>query len=386
MHNDETLAAINEAFTDRRLSKSRTEAELGGLKAALSFYTENETPDLILLEVGENPDEVYREIDELAEVCDPDTKVIILGKTNDVGFFRGLARKGVTDYMLTPVTARQVYDVVEGACVDPDAPQLGRTIAFVAARGGAGSSTIAHNTAWAMASNLEDDVVLVDLDITFGTAGLAFNLEMTRGIDSLLAEPERLDEQLLDRFLTRYNDYLKVLVAPANLDAQEGIVTSSLDALLQLVRMKAPYIVMDVPHRWAPWTKQVLVEADETVICCTLDLAGLRDAKNLAERLKAQRGKDSPVRLVLNHVGMSKKTELSPKDFEDAVGETPSLLVPHDPALFGAAANNGQMVGEINARSKVTLGFRELATTLTGRQPIEKKKGSFSLFKRKKRA
>lgn len=379
------MASVNETFADRRLTKSRTSAEPGGLTAAVAHFSDNQTPDLIVVEVGDDSEKTLREVDELAEVCDPGTKVIVLGDTNDVSFFRGLTRKGVSDYIVTPFTARQLFDVIESASVDPDSPQLGRTIAFVAARGGAGGSTIAHNTAWTMAQSLQDDVALVDLDITFGTAGLAFNLEMTRGIDSLLAEPERLDDQLLDRYLTAYDDYLKVLVSPANLDAQESIVTGSLDTLLQLIRLKVPYVVMDVPHRWAPWTKQILVEADETVICSTLDLASLRDTRNLAERLKAQRGEDTPVRVVLNHFGLSKKTELSPKDFEEAIGEAPALVIAHDPALFGTASNNGQMVGQVNARSKVSQGFRDLAVSLTGRQPLEAKKTSTSFFKKKKR-
>ena len=382
MLQDETLTAVREAFTDRRLAKSRTEAEMGGLAGAVSSYKERESPDLILIEVEDEPEQVLGNIDQLAEVCEPDTKVIVIGSRNDVAFYRGLTRKGISDYVVAPITSRQIYDTIEAICVDPDAPQVGRTIAFVASRGGAGSSTLAHNTAWAMAQNLQDEVVLMDLDITFGTAGLAFNLESTRGIDSLLAEPERLDDQLLERYLTGYDEYLKVLVSPANLDAQEGIVTGSLDALLQLVRMKAPFVVIDIPHRWSPWAKQMLVEADETVICGTPDLASLRDTKNLTERLRAQRGQDAPVRVVLNHIGLSKKTELSPKDFEDAVGQPPALEIPHDPALFGAAANNGQMVGELNKRSKVAQLLNEFAITLTGRKPMKKKKKG-SLFRKK---
>ncbi len=121
------------------------------------------------------------------------------------------------------------------------------------------------------------------------------------------------------------------------------------------------------------------------MICSTLDLASLRDTRNLAERLKAQRGEDTPVRVVLNHVGLSKKTELSPKDFEEAIGEAPALVIAHDPALFGTASNNGQMVGQVNARSKVSQGFRDLAVSLTGRQPLEKKKASMSFFKKKQK-
>ena len=127
----------------------------------------------------------------------------------------------------------------------------------------------------------------------------------------------------------------------------------------------------------------MLVEADETVVCGVPDLASLRDTKNLVDRLKAQRGQDAAVRVVLNHIGMSKKTELSTKDFENALGENPTTSILHDAALFGTAANNGQMIGEVNKRHKVADSINQLALLLSGRQPPKKKKGGFTMFSKK---
>jgi pilus assembly protein CpaE len=244
------------------------------------------------------------------------------------------------------------------------------------ARGGAGSSTIAHNVGWLLSDQFQEEVSIIDLDITFGTTALAFNIETQQHIDQALADPSRLDDVLLDRFLVEYDENLRLLVAPATLNAEEKIVTDSLDRLLDLVRRRSSFVILDVPHRWAPWVQQVLLDADETVITGVLDLSGLRDTRNLVERLKQQRGESGPVRVVLNHAGAYKRTELSPKDFENALEVEPDLVMPHDPVLFGTAGNNGQMIGEFNPRHKAVDALRQFALSISARQPAQRKKKS----------
>lgn len=356
----------------------------GGLEAAISFYAENTTPQIIVLESREKGEPLLGQIDALAEHCEPGTNVIIVGEDNDIALYRALIRRGVTEYLPSPITPGQILEAIGTIMFDPEAPPMGRIIAFTGARGGAGSSTIAHNVAWALGQLYQEDVTLVDLDIAFGTAGLAFNLEAKEGIHTALADPGRLDDQLLEGFLAPYDEYVKLLVSPASLDMEETISVESLETLLELVRRNAPFVVLDVPHRWTAWTRQALVDADESVITATLDLASMRDCKSLVERLNAQRGEEASVRIVLNRAGAFKKTELAAKDFEQGIDAKPALVVPHDPALFGTAANNGQMVGEVNKRSKVVEGFRTLASTVSGRaSATPKKTGKLSLFKAK---
>jgi pilus assembly protein CpaE len=94
----------------------------------------------------------------------------VIGKVNDVMLYRELVRRGVSDYVLAPVTA---LDVVRSVCnlfSAPEAKAVGRIIAVVGAKGGVGASTIAHNVAWAIARDLALDSVVADLDLAFGTA------------------------------------------------------------------------------------------------------------------------------------------------------------------------------------------------------------------------
>ena len=370
---------VVEGLGDRRLSRSNIDARTGGIEAAIAHYQDNGTPQLILLETNSEGSEVLNELDRLAEVCDAGTNVLLLGSSNDISLYRELMRRGVAEYMVGKLAPRQVLDAVCAIFEDPDAPPMGRSIAFMSSRGGGGSSCLSHNVAWHLGQEYGEEVSVIDLDVTFGTAALSFNVEAQQTLEQALADPSRLDDQLLDRFLIEYDENVRLLASPSNLDAEERIMTDSLDQLLDLVRRRSSFVVLDVPHRWAPWVQQVLLDADEAVLVGVLDLSGLRDTKNLVDRLRQQRGESSPVHMILNHHGAFKKTELSPKDFETATELKPDVIIPHAPILFGTAANNGQMVGQVNGKHKAVDALRELAILVSGRQPQQKvKKGLLS--------
>ena len=176
----------------------------------------------------------------------------MLGSANDVGTYRALTSQGVSDYLVGPHTAVKVFEAIEAVAIDPDAPPRGHAVAFVGARGGVGSSTLAANVAWCLAQNFNDDVILLDFDLAFGTAGLSFNVEQQEGIQDALATPDRLDEMLLERFMAVPDVHIMLLCAPASLDVSGDVNPQAFDSLLELVRRTAPFIVLDIPHGWAP--------------------------------------------------------------------------------------------------------------------------------------
>ena len=338
------------------------------------YYTTAQTPQLILVETDDSGDELFDKLDRLAENCDAGTQVLLVGSNNDIVQYRSLISGGVSDYLLRPLSTGALIDAVERIFVDPNAPSMGKTIAVFGAEGGVGASTVAQNLVWAIGDQLDEDVILVDLDLCFGTDAFAFNLEVNQGVEDMLAAPERVDEQLYDRFILRHNERIGILGSRASLGNVSDIDSNALEQVLNFVRQQAAFVVLDLPHMWSAWVQQALVDADEAVIVGTLDLAALRDTKSIAEALDARRGDDSKSRVVLNHAGASKRTEVPVKEFEDAVGSTPMAVLPHDPQIFGEALNNGQMIGDMNAKHKAVEAFTELAKHLTGRTRLAPKK------------
>ena len=220
--------------------------------------------------------------------------------------------------------------------------------------------------------------LIVDLDIAFGTAGLNFNQDPPQGIAEAVFAPERLDSNLLDRLLSRCSDNLALLAAPAILDRTIDLDEDAFEQLLELLRASVPCIILDVPHQWSAWVKRTMLGADEIVIVAEPELASLRNAKNLVDLSRATRPNDAVARLVLNRVGVPKRPEINVGEFSKALGIDVLSTIPFDAQLFGTAANNGQMIAEVQAGSKATEAFTQIASALTGRG--EAKRGRRSLF------
>src|ERR1700743_2464979 len=262
---EHTAAVVRAAADDRRLGKARLSVHMGGMAAAMNAHHTMPTPNVIILE-SEGHGDILANLDQLATVCDAGTRVVVIGNPNDAAPYRELVRRGVNDYVVGPV---ETIDVVRSICSlfsASEAVTSGRVIAVVGAKGGVGSSTVAHNVAWAIARDLTLDSVVIDLDLAFGTASLDYNQDPMQGIANAVFSPDRVDTAFVDRLLSKCTDHLSLLAAPATLDRVYDFGTDAFDSIFDTLRSSMPCIVLDVPHQWSGWTKRALVSADDILI------------------------------------------------------------------------------------------------------------------------
>jgi pilus assembly protein CpaE len=371
----DVAGTLETASQDRRLARAHITVQMGGVEAAVAFYADAPTPNLIIIESVLDAHAIGADLVRLAEVCDAGTKVVVIGHVNDVLLYRELLCSGVSEYLVAPLEPLAAINCIGGLYHEPDSEPLGRVIAFIGAKGGVGSSTIAHNTAWSIAEGYLSDVVIADLDLPFGTAALDFNQDPPQGLAEAVLSPDRLDEVLLDRLLAKCSDHVSLFAAPSTLDQVYDIDAKAYEPVLDVVRKNVPYTVLDVPHVWTGWAKFVLMAADEIVITAVPDLANLRNAKNLIDLFKQGRPNDCLPHVVINQIGMPKRPEIGTKEFSEAIGLEPVATIQFDPQLFGNAANNGQMIQEMTPNTKPGESFDFLATLVTGReQPSVAKK------------
>lgn len=362
----EVAEVMKQVRDDRAFAKARMAVHPGGLAGAIAYYADKPSPQLIVVEDEGDEAALLERLDALAEVCEPGTRVVVVGALNDIKLYRTLMGHGISEYLVRPVAPRQLADAITGLFADPGAAPKGRLVVFWGARGGAGASTLAQNLAWVLGKGQADPAIYVDLDLAFGTSLLAFNLEAKQHAAEALASPERLDAVLLERFLANYDDKLNVLPSVGDIHQCPTVTVEAVDKLLDLACRAAPVVVVDLPHLWAEWTEHLLVVADEVVVVSAPDLASLRDTKALLEVLAARRGEGAPPRLVINKVDAYKKTQLHTKDFEETLGVKPALVLPFEPQLFGQAANNGQMLAEASKGAKVNEMLAGFAVQLAG--------------------
>jgi len=369
--NAATAEIMHIVAEDRRLAKAHISVHMGGIEAAVAHYQQNPTPNLIIVESSLPRDHVLAELDRLAESCDPGTKVIVIGHVNDVMLYRDLLKRGVSEYLVEPIAPLQLMEAISNLYNNPETEPVGHVYAFIGAKGGVGSSTVCHNAAWALSELLKANVVIADLDLAFGTTGLDFNQDPVQGIADALSSPERLDEVLLDRLLTKCSEHLSIFAAPVVLDRDYEISEEGCDQVIDVVRQNVPYVAVDLPHMWMNWTKSILLHADEIIITAAPDLANLRNAKNIVDLLQQSRRNDNRPQLVMNMVNMPKRPEISVKEFESALDLKAMSIIDFDSETFGQAANNGQMIEELSAKAKSAAAFRDIALAMTHRREAQ---------------
>mgnify|MGYP000391918802 FL=1 len=379
---DAVRDAVNALNEDRLFLRSTVAIQDGGMAAALDFLSQRSTPELLVVETKAMDEELFNELNALAEVCQPGTKVIIIGAENDINLFKTLIDQGISQYFLETVTAEELKTAIVDAFADKTLNAKSRTIAFAGLRGGVGSSVLAHNVASELARLYDEDVIIVDLDIPFGTAALSYNLQPSQTVADAISQAGSLDETMLMRYLESGGKNVSLLCAPGNLNSGIDITPHALEAVLNIVKQMASYVILDVPHMWNAWVQDIVVDADDTVIVGAPDLYNLRDGKNVFEFLAPNRGMEAPTRLILNKVGELKNGELSEKEFKEVLDTKPALSIPFDPDAFASAMNNGEMLRKVAPKSKATLEVETLAKMVSGKESLSQltKKSSGGLL------
>lgn len=368
---------------DRRMSRAHVKVLMGGIPAAVDFYGSAPTPNLVIVESKLVGNELMASLGRLAEVCDPDTKVVVIGHVNDILLYRELISNGVSDYLVAPVSMADLMSTISEIFVNPEKEPLGKVIAFMGAKGGVGSSTICHNVAWSISSKYKSEVVLADMDLPFGTANINLDQDPAQGIADAVFSAERMDDMLLDRLLAKCAEHLSLLAAPSTLDRTYDFHQDAFSNILEIAQRSSPVVVVDIPQQWTAWTQSVLAAADEVVITAVPELANLRNAKNILDKLAELRPNDKAARLVMNQVGVPKRPEISVSDFVAPLDLQPSAVIPFEPTLFGTASNNGQMISESDSKSPIVTHFDFLAQLVTGKAELKvEKKNAMGILSR----
>jgi pilus assembly protein CpaE len=189
--------------------------------------------------------------------------------------------------------------------------------------------------------------------------------------------PERLDANFVDRLLSKCTDNLSLLAAPSTLDRTYDFRETDFDGIIDILRASAPLIMLDMPHVWNAWTRRLLINSDEVLIVAAPDLANLRNAKTIIDVMRTARPNDAKPSVILNMVGVPKRPEIGVAEFAKALDCEVIAALGFDPNLFGTAANNGQMLVEVQAKAKQVMLLSEITRRIMGRTEMKASKKSF---------
>jgi pilus assembly protein CpaE len=336
----------------------------GTILHAIKHLAKEPTPRALVVDITHvaNP---ARELDNLARVCTPDVRVLVVGEEIDVGFYRDLVRNmGVAEYIHKPLTrdnvARLFVPQIAGVTMDAGATRGGSVIAVCGARGGVGTTTVAVNLALQLTNATRGHVALLDLHLRQGTTALMLGVKPVGGLRIALEQPERADALFLDRVAVEINERLRLIAAEESLDGTPAPTAEGMRRVLDLLRQRFNYVVLDLPTPATLAEMQALRGARHLVAVMAPDLAGIRDAERLRQ-LAAGLG-TSHTTIVLNRLGMPGGLTLPL--IEQGLGNKPVVQIPELGKQLGRAANLGKpALGECAAFRKA---MAMLAQELSG--------------------
>lgn len=338
----------------------------GNVKDAIKYLSHHPSPKLLMVDIS-GSDLPLSDIDNLADVCEPGVSVIAIGERNDCGLFRDLLHHGVTDYLVKPLSSGLLNKAISHISEETEHPKanskLGKLVAVMGTRGGVGATTVATSLSWIIAQQRRRKVALLDLDLQFGTVALSLDIEPSHGLREALESADRIDSLFLDRMMMEYSDRLFVISAEENPDETLIIDYAAVELLLNELRGKFHYVIVDVPRSTNTCTLQVLEHATDLILVSDLSLAGMRDTMRTIGFLPSLNASCNNV-IVASRVGEHKTGEMPKAEFEKGIGRKVDFILPFDAKTVASATNFGQPVAA--GKGQVAKGLGDIVTRLCG--------------------
>ncbi|MBP0493875.1 AAA family ATPase [Pararoseomonas indoligenes] len=314
----------------------------GDVRTATRVLEHEETPHVLLVDVTgiEDP---FAALGELAEVCTPDVRVLVIGESSNLTLYRRLTRDlGIAEYLYKPLTRETVGDFfgphVTGVVGQGGGERGGSVVTVSGARGGCGATTIAVNLALQLAEVSRGHVALLDLHLRTGNTGLMLGVRSGTGLRVALEEPERVDSLFLDRSSIPVGDRVRLVAAEEPMNSAPHPTEEGVKHLLAMLTARFNIVVVDTHSPPGIAESIALAMAQTRIVVTAPDMSGIRDTLMLRKYVEGLRS--SPVLTVLNREGLP--GGLRTKLVEEGLGAPPDFVIPDLPREVPRAAHLGR--------------------------------------------
>ncbi len=300
----------------------------------------------------------------------PVLQVVLLSAQRDEALLMQAMRSGVREVLDSPPEPAELAQTLQRLAPqagDAHAPvgRLAPMLAFIASKGGNGSTLLASNLAWLLALEFQRDTALVDLDLTYGDASFYLGGGQARhSIDQLARQGARLDSQLLRSSLHAVHERLHLLAAPATPVLSRGITPTALTRVLTLARQQHEVVILDLPRQPDELTLQALQLADTVFVVMRRRVPDVRNAQRLMQLLQEQGVSLQQMQALLNRA--DETGELDVATIDKALPTAIAYRVANDPVAMQACVHLGLPLHEHAPGSPVLRDLRQLASQCLG--------------------
>ncbi len=333
----------------------------GGGQEAVNMAKQHR-PHVILMDIN-MPDMDGITATEIISNTVPESPIIMMSVQGEQDYLRRSMLAGAREFLVKPFSADELINSIRHvhelekvrraryAPVAPAAPvggpavaqpgrDMGKIITFFSPKGGVGRTTIATNLAVALHQTTQKPVVLVDGSLPFGDIAVILNMSpKAKTIADLIGSFESADSDVVESILVQHSTGIKVMLAPPTPESTELITGAHMKHVLELLRERYAYIVVDT---WPSFQEQVITMldvADVILTLMTLEITSLKNVRVFMEVVEKLGYDEAKVQLVANRNDSSGGIKAS--DVEASLGRKIPHTIVSDGRTLVLAVNRG---------------------------------------------
>jgi pilus assembly protein CpaE len=307
-------------------------------------------PDVVILDMRERP--ALPPAVGMLRRQHPTTGVVIVAAALEPALMLEAMRAGVTEFLTEPVTAADLEAAIVRVTAARVPTSSGEVFAFLGAKGGVGTTTVATNVATAMSQMAGGSTLLIDLHLAYGDAAVFLGTEPRFSVIDALENVHRLDKAFLGGLVGHAKGGLALLGSSDRASATP-VDATSIRTLIDAAAQHYRYVVLDVPR--SDVMLDALEPASRIVIVANQELATVRAATRIAAALRQRYGKE---RLAVIVSRFDQHAEIGQVDVERVLGSVVAHTLPSNYRVALEALNTGRPV--------VLDNHNKLASALTG--------------------
>ncbi|MFD3190686.1 CpaE family protein [Sedimentitalea sp. HM32M-2] len=311
-------------------------------------------------------------------------RVILIAEDVTPASLHQLLRQGADEFVPYPLPENELQSAIdrlntpepEPEAVQHNTHQLksgtskeGAVMVVHGLAGGVGSTTVAVNMAWELATIDADDppsVCLLDLDLQFGSVATYLDLPRRETVLEMLSDTENMDEEVFGQALLSFEDKLQVLTAPSELVPLDILGPEDIERVIAMARSHFDYVVIDMPSTLVHWSETVLNAAHVYFALIELDMRSAQNALRLKRALQSEDLPFQKLRFALNRA--PKFTDLSGKSrvkrMAESLGISIDLQLPEGGKPVTQGADHGLPLASSAAKNPLRKEIAKLALSL----------------------
>ena len=328
---------------------------------------------LVVIEVDPSSRNSLERIDRLRNDL-PSVPVIAGLAKVDIATSRQLLRRGVSDIVALPFAIDELVTAISDAASQIDAradTALAPVVAVMKSIGGCGATTIATHLAAQLAQDMGKGhhACVIDLDLQAGDVSSFLGCAPRLTLADLLEAEGRLDDELVESVASQGHAQIDVIAAPSEIIPIEAVDFDALARVIAIARQHYDVVVLDLPATLTNWSLSTIYGADLTLLIGTLSISSLRHAKRQIDFLISMGIPRPSIQVVMNRVENRLFKTIGTGNAAEALRHPILATVGDDPKLLQSAQDQGELVSDIQARSKFAKDIENLADLVVGLLP-----------------